>query len=108
MLLADLLFSSVLIAAVGLWAARAAVRFRQGRTYRRIEPYSDEYWNHSADHADYADRHRRLFDSHSPEADHDGWRVRHVGTPVRCDVCHQDDRFDPVTRRCARCGFVTS
>lgn len=30
-------------------------------------------------------------------------KVRHVGLAARCEVCHQDDLFNPKTSECARC-----
>ncbi len=30
-------------------------------------------------------------------------RVRHVGLAARCEICHQDDLFNPKTGECARC-----
>jgi hypothetical protein len=34
------------------------------------------------------------------------FRVRNVGLAARCEVCHQDDLFDPATGECRRCRNV--
>jgi hypothetical protein len=34
------------------------------------------------------------------------FKVRHVGLAARCEVCHQDDLFNPETGECARCRGV--
>jgi hypothetical protein len=36
------------------------------------------------------------------------FKVRNVGLAARCEVCHQDDLFNPETGECARCcGVLT-
>jgi hypothetical protein len=37
------------------------------------------------------------------------FKVRNVGLATRCEVCHQDDLFDPATGECGRCqGLIHS
>lgn len=36
------------------------------------------------------------------------FRVRNVGLAARCEVCHQDDLFDPATGRCERCESIVA
>ncbi len=36
------------------------------------------------------------------------FRVRNVGLAARCEVCHQDDLFDPATGRCERCEGIVA
>lgn len=31
------------------------------------------------------------------------FRIKTEGHPHRCEVCHQDDRFDPLSGHCSRC-----
>jgi hypothetical protein len=33
-------------------------------------------------------------------------KVRAESLPERCEICHQDDRFDPQTNHCSRCAGV--
>src|SRR5215212_672507 len=33
-------------------------------------------------------------------------RIRIEYLPIRCDVCHQADRFNPVDNHCSRCATV--
>lgn len=34
------------------------------------------------------------------------FKIRHVGSAARCEICHQEDRFDVETGECARCRGI--
>lgn len=34
------------------------------------------------------------------------FRVKSEGLPYRCDICHQDDLFDPLSGHCSRCSAL--
>jgi hypothetical protein len=34
------------------------------------------------------------------------FRIKTEGQPQRCDVCHQDDLFDPLSGHCSRCSAL--
>ncbi|HNJ44137.1 MAG TPA: hypothetical protein PKZ53_26875 [Acidobacteriota bacterium] len=37
----------------------------------------------------------------------DEFVIKHETLPVRCEVCHQADFFEPEANHCARCGHIS-
>ncbi len=60
----------------------------------------------------YADLHRRNYSGDYGDAPLNGnpgstFLVKRAELPARCEVCHQDDRFEPQAGYCARCNHYT-
>lgn len=33
-------------------------------------------------------------------------KIKHESLPVRCEICHQTDLFDPLSNTCSRCAAI--
>ncbi|OYT70653.1 MAG: hypothetical protein CFK52_10490 [Chloracidobacterium sp. CP2_5A] len=60
----------------------------------------------------YVDLHRRNYSGDRGDAPLAGnlertFLVKRAELPARCEVCHQDDRFEPQAGYCARCDYYT-